>query len=91
MRLLDVRDLPAPEPLTQILSNLQSLSAGEYLVVYHRQEPCALFPKVSSIGFSHRVVALREGFCEILFWREGDLVATRCVNGHQSMHAKDDE
>ena len=52
---LDVSELPAPEPMRQILLTLAALSPGQCLVIYHRKNPVPLYPKLIELGFAYRV------------------------------------
>ena len=52
---LDVSELPAPEPMHQILLALAALSHGQCLVIYHRKNPVPLYPKLTELGFVYRV------------------------------------
>jgi len=49
---LDVSGLPAPEPLETIVNRLAKLQHGETLHVYHRQDPCLLYPYLDENGFA---------------------------------------
>ncbi|MBF0153304.1 MAG: DUF2249 domain-containing protein [Magnetococcales bacterium] len=50
IRLLDVRDLPAPEPLHKILHMAASLAPGDRLVVHHSRVPCLLYARLAERG-----------------------------------------
>jgi len=52
---LDVSELPAPEPMHQVLLALAALSHGQCLVIYHRKNPVPLYPKLTELGFVYRV------------------------------------
>ena len=52
---LDVSELPAPEPMRQILLALAALSPGQCLVISHRKNPVPLYPKLTELGFVYRV------------------------------------
>ncbi|MBF0135282.1 MAG: DUF2249 domain-containing protein [Magnetococcus sp. DMHC-1] len=49
-RFLDVRDLPAPEPLLQIMQYTATLTPGERLIVHHNRVPCLLYPRLAERG-----------------------------------------
>ncbi|MBF0176036.1 MAG: DUF2249 domain-containing protein [Magnetococcales bacterium] len=49
-RFLDVRDLPAPEPLFQILRLAATLTPGERLIVHHNRVPCLLYARLAERG-----------------------------------------
>ncbi len=78
-RLLDVSDLPPPEPLEQALVALDTLSPGEYLHMLHRREPYLLYPILEQRGFAHATVQARQGVLEIFVWRQGDASAEAAV------------
>jgi uncharacterized protein (DUF2249 family) len=50
---LDVRHLPAPEPMTQIIQALAKLTEQQYLQVHHRREPFPLYEKLSAAGWQY--------------------------------------
>lgn len=74
-RHLDVSDLEAPEPLVQVLDAAESLAPGEYLRMYHRREPCLLYPNLDQRGFDHATRQGRDVACEVFIWRRGDAEA----------------
>lgn len=48
--LLDVSDLPPPEPLERVLDALADLPAGDRLVVRLPADPVLLYPMLHSMG-----------------------------------------
>lgn len=48
---LDVRDLPAPEPMIKILENLNRVDDKSVMLVYHHREPNLLYPKLEERGY----------------------------------------
>ncbi|HJX11124.1 MAG TPA: DUF2249 domain-containing protein, partial [Candidatus Binatia bacterium] len=50
-RVLDVSDLPPPEPLEQVTAALGNLAPGDYLRILHRREPLLLYPWLEEHGF----------------------------------------
>jgi len=48
---LDVRDLPAPEPLEAVVNALGEVDTGVYIKMHHRQRPNMLFPILKKNGF----------------------------------------
>ena len=48
---IDVRDLPAPEPLEVIVNALGALEMGSYIKMIHRQIPNMLLPILKNNGF----------------------------------------
>lgn len=81
-RKLDVRDLPPPEPLQRALEEIKTLQKGEFLIMYHRREPCGLFPNLDPLGIDFQVTHVRQDFCEVLFWRKDDKLAKQGVDGY---------
>jgi TusA-related sulfurtransferase len=69
---IDVRDLAPPEPLQHIIAAMQRLEPGQVLRVWHRVEPCGLFPDLSPLGFSYQLTQSTEGFCEFVIWKTDD-------------------
>jgi hypothetical protein len=53
---LDVRGLPRPQPLIQILQLLQRLPDDAVLVVHHERDPLWLYPELLQIGWWAEVV-----------------------------------
>ena len=52
---VDVRDLPTPEPLEKVLNTLPRLGEGIYIKMVHRMEPALLFPILRQNGFDYRL------------------------------------
>ena len=52
---IDVRGLPAPEPLVAILSLVRGLSEATPVIVHHERDPRMLYPELAEIGW----IALR--------------------------------
>jgi hypothetical protein len=73
--LLDVSDLPPPEPLEQCLAALEVLPPGVYLRVLHRREPYLLYPILDEGGFAYVTVTGERAPLEIFIWRRGDAAA----------------
>jgi uncharacterized protein (DUF2249 family) len=48
---LDVSDLPAPEPLERTLDALLTLPAGDRLELRHRRQPYPLFDMLRRMGY----------------------------------------
>ena len=59
---IDVRDLPPPEPMLQILALLEMVETGD-IIVHHHREPIYLYPELAERGWNHEVMedALAEG------------------------------
>ncbi len=53
--LLDVSDLPAPEPLERTLDALQELPSGDRLMLRHRRQPYPLYDLLRRMGYRWEV------------------------------------
>ncbi|MBF0613837.1 MAG: DUF2249 domain-containing protein [Magnetococcales bacterium] len=51
-RHLDVRELPAPEPMLRILEAVSTLAPGESLLVHHNRIPHLLYPRLTERGLT---------------------------------------
>ena len=51
---VDVRDLPSPEPLEKVLAALPEIGEGRYVKMVHRMEPGLLFPILKRNDFDYR-------------------------------------
>ncbi|MDP6689133.1 MAG: DUF2249 domain-containing protein [Alphaproteobacteria bacterium] len=52
---IDVRNLPPPEPMLQILALLQSIESGD-VIVHHHREPIYLYPELAERGWKHEII-----------------------------------
>jgi len=50
---LDVSELEPPEPLTEILFSLSTLSPSQCLHINHRQEPFPLYNRLNDLGWQY--------------------------------------
>ncbi len=75
---LDVSELEPPEPLLRVLEWVDGMGDGEFLQMYHRREPCLLYPNLERRGFSHLTRTRGSGFT-VFIWRAGDDAAERAV------------
>jgi hypothetical protein len=48
---IDVRGLPAPQPLVAILRLVQSVAPGTAVVVHHDRDPALLYPELAELGW----------------------------------------
>lgn len=48
---IDVRGLPPPEPLVEILRLVGSLDNGTAAIVHHDRDPVLLYPELAQIGW----------------------------------------
>jgi len=69
MRVLDVRDLPPPEPFENIMRTLQQLPADETLQVLIHREPFPLYEALQNSGYAWQATALADGSFKILIAR----------------------
>ncbi len=54
---IDVRGLPAPQPLVAILRLVRSGGAGASLIVHHDRDPQLLYPELAQIGWGAERIA----------------------------------
>jgi uncharacterized protein (DUF2249 family) len=70
-QVLDVSDLPAPEPLERALDALDALAPGDRLLLRHRREPFPLYDFLRQMGYRWEVTE-HGGTWEILIERPAD-------------------
>ncbi len=63
---LDVSDLPAPEPIEQVLDALADLPEGDTLRVRFPMEPVLLYPMLASMGMNWERVETADETIELL-------------------------
>ena len=71
-RHLDVRPLPMPQPMVEILSQLQTLPSGQALWVTHRKVPELLFGELRQVAMTWTYRCPQEGLVELLIFRESE-------------------
>ncbi|HLS55216.1 MAG TPA: DUF2249 domain-containing protein [Zeimonas sp.] len=49
---IDVRGLPAPEPLVAILELIGSIQDDSAVIVHHDRDPRMLYPELAELGWS---------------------------------------
>ncbi|NOZ52909.1 MAG: DUF2249 domain-containing protein [Gammaproteobacteria bacterium] len=76
---LDVSDLPPPEPLEKVLEATETLASGQYIRMLHRQEPFPLYDVLGDIGFKHLTRVGQKTSFEIFIWRNSDEAAELAV------------
>ncbi|MBF0629180.1 MAG: DUF2249 domain-containing protein [Magnetococcales bacterium] len=59
--ILDVRELPAPEPMIHILEAVTTLFPGETLRVRHNRTPHLLYPRLHERGLAVETEILPDG------------------------------
>ena len=67
---LDVSDLPAPEPLQQIMQALVVLEKHQFLKVAHRKEPLLLYKSLQENGFDFHVQNGQVQAFDIFIWHK---------------------
>jgi uncharacterized protein (DUF2249 family) len=63
---IDVRGLPAPQPLVAILRRVDTLEPGQTLVVHHDRDPLLLYAELAEIGWEAERVAAPAGEVRLL-------------------------
>jgi hypothetical protein len=66
--LLDVSDLPPPQPIERVLDALADLPAGDSLLVRLPMEPIPLYPLLRGMGLSWSRCASQRESVELLIW-----------------------
>lgn len=66
---LDLRGLPPPEPMEQILAAIGTLSAGVALLATTSREPRPLLPMLAERGCAWRIEHNEPGCCTLRIWR----------------------
>ena len=62
---IDVRGLPPPQPLVQILQLVQRTGAGGAVIVHHDRDPQLLYPELAQIGWQAERIAGEPGECRL--------------------------
>lgn len=78
-RVLNVSDLPPPEPLEKVLEAIDTHTSGQYIRMLHCREPFPLYGILENIGFKHLTRLGQETSFEIFIWRKGDAAAEAAV------------
>ncbi len=73
---IDVRGLPAPQPMLQILALLETVAGGG-VIVHHDREPIYLYPELTERGWNHEIVPGEAGEVRLRLWRDNAY-----TNGH---------
>lgn len=60
--ILDTRELEAPEPMMQVMNNLDTLDDNTYIQMIHRLEPKMLYNHLLTNGFKYKVNKKGEDF-----------------------------
>ncbi|MFB6081575.1 MAG: DUF2249 domain-containing protein [Halanaeroarchaeum sp.] len=67
---VDVRELPPPEPLTETMEAVADLGDDELLVQVNDRVPQHLFPRLDEHGITYESVETDDGALTAL-WRDG--------------------
>lgn len=73
--MIDVRDLPPPEPLERILKAINLLSPHDELLVTHHREPLLLYEQLDIRGYDHQTRSVAPDQWEIRIRRSENLSA----------------
>jgi len=58
---IDVRGLPAPQPMVQMLTLVQRLPRSAVVIVHHERDPVWLYPELAQAGWQAEAVPGDEG------------------------------
>lgn len=53
---IDVRGLPPPEPMVEIVRLIEQPSTGSQVIVHHDREPIYLYPELAERGWYHAII-----------------------------------
>jgi len=69
---IDVRGLPAPQPMLQILALLETIVAGvgTVVIVHHEREPIYLYPELAERGWEHEILPGEGGEVRLRLWQD---------------------
>ena len=67
---LDCSLMGPPEPMLQVLEQLDHLQPGEGINMLHRMKPRLLFPKLQVRGWNFRVIEHTPDQVEVRIWQE---------------------
>ena len=69
-KIIDARGLEPPEPFVQTMEALDTIGAGEKLLLILTREPHPLYRALQVNGFLHQTDRKPDGTVEILIWRD---------------------
>ena len=58
---IDVRGLPPPQPLVQILRLVQTVAPNGVVIVHHDRDPQLLYPELAQIGWQAEPISGEPG------------------------------
>lgn len=67
---IDVRGLPAPRPLVEILRLVESIADSTPVIVHHDRDPQLLYPELAEIGWAARRIDGEPGELRLRLERE---------------------
>ena len=68
--LLDVSDLPPPQPIERVLDALADLPEGDTIKVRFPMEPVLLYPMLDSMGMAWERIDPKGTEVELLIWEK---------------------
>ena len=63
---IDVRGLPPPQPMVNILALVESIRDATPVVVHHERDPLFLYPELAEIGWTFERLDAPEGEVRLL-------------------------
>lgn len=69
VKYIDVRNLEMPGPMLTILENLNTLSKGTALFVYHKKRPVFLLPELETRGYKYLFKDIADGNVNMLIFK----------------------
>lgn len=70
MHKIDVRQMEMPKPMLDILKELESLSHGNALFVYHKRIPVFLLPELAEQNFDYRIKEITDGEVNMIIFHK---------------------
>jgi uncharacterized protein (DUF2249 family) len=68
---IDVRELPPPEPMINILSALAKLEQNATLLVIHNRQPFPLYEKLQQAGWAYHCKKTKDDLFHIcIYWQK---------------------
>ena len=75
---VDVRDLPAPEPLNKVLEVIDASLPDDVVCMIHRQNPRLLFDILKQRGLCFKVAEANDQF-SIYIWHDSNVCALEII------------
>ena len=66
---IDVRGLPPPQPLVEVLRLVRTVATGTRIVVHHDRDPQLLYPELAELGWGASRMAAPAGEVRLLLQR----------------------